>query len=103
MEVVSGTGCKVSVLSGILIDTTGPDKTKIPQRVLKPPERETQNLPLSSVLKLPQKSRYSLLIMVLYTSGVFRRKSSQTRGIGAAGSAPHWQCGGHGFESRMLQ
>ncbi len=23
-------------------------------------------------------------------------------GIGAAGSAPHWQCGGHGFESRML-
>ena len=27
----------------------------------------------------------------------------QIRGIGAAGSAPHWQCGGHGFESRMLQ
>src|SRR5699024_12082887 len=25
------------------------------------------------------------------------------RGISAAGSAPHWQCGGHGFESRMLQ
>ena len=24
------------------------------------------------------------------------------RGISAAGSAPHWQCGGHGFESRML-
>ena len=24
------------------------------------------------------------------------------RGIGAVGSAPHWQCGGHGFESRML-
>ena len=23
-------------------------------------------------------------------------------GISAAGSAPHWQCGGHGFESRML-
>ena len=23
-------------------------------------------------------------------------------GIGAVGSAPHWQCGGHGFESRML-
>ena len=26
----------------------------------------------------------------------------QFRGISAAGSAPHWQCGGHGFESRML-
>ena len=24
------------------------------------------------------------------------------RGISAVGSAPHWQCGGHGFESRML-
>ena len=24
------------------------------------------------------------------------------RGIGAAGSVPHWQCGGHGFESRIL-
>ena len=23
-------------------------------------------------------------------------------GIGAVGSAPHWQCGGHGFKSRML-
>lgn len=28
--------------------------------------------------------------------------SSSGRGISAAGSAPHWQCGGHGFESRML-
>ena len=26
----------------------------------------------------------------------------QSWGISAAGSAPHWQCGGHGFESRML-
>ena len=25
------------------------------------------------------------------------------RGISAVGSAPHWQCGGHGFKSRMLQ
>ena len=25
------------------------------------------------------------------------------RGIRAAGSAPQWHCGGHGFESRMLQ
>ena len=25
-----------------------------------------------------------------------------TWGISAVGSAPHWQCGGHGFESRML-
>ena len=24
------------------------------------------------------------------------------RGISAAGSAPHWQCGGRGFESHML-
>ncbi len=24
------------------------------------------------------------------------------RGISAVGSAPHWQCGGHGFKSRML-
>ena len=23
-------------------------------------------------------------------------------GISAVGSAPHWQCGGHGFKSRML-
>ncbi len=23
-------------------------------------------------------------------------------GISAAGSAPHWQCGGHGFEPHML-
>ena len=23
-------------------------------------------------------------------------------GISAVGSVPHWQCGGHGFESRML-
>ena len=28
--------------------------------------------------------------------------SDTMRGISAAGSAPHWQCGGHGFESRML-
>lgn len=27
---------------------------------------------------------------------------SSGRGISTAGSAPHWQCGGHGFESRML-
>ncbi len=26
----------------------------------------------------------------------------KVRGIGAVGSAPHWQCGGHGFKSRML-
>ena len=25
---------------------------------------------------------------------------SYPRGYGAVGSAPHWQCGGHGFESR---
>ena len=24
------------------------------------------------------------------------------RGISAVGSAPHWQCGGHGFKSRIL-
>ena len=24
----------------------------------------------------------------------------EQRGYGAVGSAPHWQCGGHGFESR---
>ena len=27
----------------------------------------------------------------------------QAWGISAAGSVPHWQCGGHGFESRILQ
>ena len=27
---------------------------------------------------------------------------SFVRGISAVGSAPHWQCGGHGFKSRML-
>jgi hypothetical protein len=27
---------------------------------------------------------------------------SSTRGCGAAGSAPHWQCGGQGFESPQL-
>ena len=34
-------------------------------------------------------------------TAVFKQRHKE-RGISAAGSAPHWQCGGHGFESRML-
>lgn len=32
----------------------------------------------------------------------FYDKIDFVRGISAVGSAPHWQCGGHGFKSRML-
>ena len=34
-------------------------------------------------------------------TAVFKQRHKE-RGISAAGSAPHWQCGGHGFKSRML-
>ena len=39
-----------------------------------------------------QNTWFFLSIVILY----------QPWGISAVGSAPHWQCGGHGFESRML-
>ena len=43
-----------------------------------------------------------ILLVVSSGTTVCRTLESQQRGIGAVGSAPHWQCGGHGFESRML-
>ena len=36
------------------------------------------------------------------TASYFGMRHFLYRGISAAGSAPHWQCGGHGFEPRML-
>jgi hypothetical protein len=41
---------------------------------------------------------------VYYFAGASARSGGkyQVRGCGAAGSAPHWQCGGQGFESPQL-
>lgn len=36
------------------------------------------------------------------TNSILRAIISLVWGISAVGSAPHWQCGGHGFKSRML-
>ena len=48
------------------------------------------------------KSRYRLLwgLAIWPGAGWPGILAKVPRGYGAVGSAPHWQCGGHGFESR---
>lgn len=63
-------------------------------------------------MSLPVDIRFDLRIWLIFRGSCTLNRHSllagglnlavkcYVRGYGAAGSAPHWQCGGHGFESR---